>query len=148
MGRDTTDSRKTLLVWGALAIVYVVWGSTYLAIKIVVETLPPLLGGAMRFVTASLILGAVVFLFRGRQAFRMNRRELGGAALVGLLLLTGGNGMVAVAEQHISSGLAALLVASRAALAGDLQGRHQGPAPDDDPGRACSSGSAGWRCCR
>ncbi|MEV6861787.1 EamA family transporter [Streptosporangium subroseum] len=112
MGRDTTDSRKTLLVWGALAIVYVVWGSTYLAIKIVVETLPPLLGGAMRFVTASLILGAVVFLFRGRQAFRMNRRELGGAALVGLLLLTGGNGMVAVAEQHISSGLAALLVAS------------------------------------
>ncbi|WSA16915.1 EamA family transporter [Streptosporangium subroseum] len=88
------------------------WGSTYLAIKIVVETLPPLLSGAMRFVTASLILGAVVFLFRGRQAFRMNRRELGGAALVGLLLLTGGNGMVAVAEQHISSGLAALLVAS------------------------------------
>jgi drug/metabolite transporter (DMT)-like permease len=112
MGRDTTDSRKTLLVWGALAIVYVVWGSTYLAIKIVVETLPPLLSGAMRFVTASLILGAVVFLFRGRQAFRMSRRELGGAALVGLLLLTGGNGMVAVAEQHISSGLAALLVAS------------------------------------
>ncbi|MDP9847515.1 EamA family transporter [Streptosporangium lutulentum] len=112
MGHNTPDSRKTLLIWGALAIVYVVWGSTYLAIKIVVETLPPLLSGAMRFITAALILGTVVFLFRHRQAFRMSWKELGGAALVGLLLLTGGNGMVAVAEQHISSGLAALLVAS------------------------------------
>jgi drug/metabolite transporter (DMT)-like permease len=112
MSHDTTDSRKTFLVWGALAIVYVVWGSTYLAIKIVVETIPPLLSGAMRFVVAALILGAAVFLFRRRQAFRMSWKEFGGAALVGLLLLTGGNGMVAVAEQHISSGLAALLVAS------------------------------------
>lgn len=99
-------------MWGALAIVYVVWGSTYLAIKIVIETMPPLLSGAMRFTTAALVLGAVVFLFRGRPAFRMTWKELGGAALVGLLLLTAGNGMVAVAEQHISSGLAALLVAS------------------------------------
>ncbi|MGV9772678.1 EamA family transporter [Streptosporangium sp. NPDC003464] len=112
MGHDTADSRRSLLMWGALAIVYVVWGSTYLAIKIVIETMPPLLSGAMRFTTAALVLGAVVFLFRGRPAFRMTWKELGGAALVGLLLLTAGNGMVAVAEQHISSGLAALLVAS------------------------------------
>ncbi|MFJ2028264.1 EamA family transporter [Streptosporangium sp. NPDC087985] len=112
MDRDTTDGRTSLLVWGALAIVYVVWGSTYLAIRIVIETIPPLLSGAMRFTAASLILGTVVFLLRGRRAFRMNWKELGGAALVGLLLLNGGNGLVAVAEQHISSGLAALLVAS------------------------------------
>ncbi|MDP9863733.1 MULTISPECIES: EamA family transporter [Streptosporangium] len=112
MGHDTADSRGSLLIWGALAIVYVVWGSTYLAIKIVIETIPPLLSGAMRFTTAALVLGAVVFLLRGRPAFRMTWKELGGAALVGLLLLTAGNGMVAVAEQHISSGLAALLVAS------------------------------------
>ncbi|GAA4223891.1 drug/metabolite transporter (DMT)-like permease [Streptosporangium album] len=112
MHHDTADSRTPLLVWGALAIVYVVWGSTYLAIRIVIETLPPLLSGALRFTTASLVLGAVVFLLRGRRAFRMTGKELGGAALVGLLLLTGGNGLVAVAEQHISSGLAALLVAS------------------------------------
>ncbi|WP_433249276.1 EamA family transporter [Streptosporangium sp. CA-135522] len=112
MGQNTADSRKSLLIWGALAIVYVVWGSTYLAIRIVIETIPPLFSGAMRFTTAALILGAAVFLLRGRQAFRMGWRELGGAALVGLLLLNAGNGLVAVAEQHISSGLAALLVAS------------------------------------
>lgn len=112
MGQDSTDSRKTLLVWGALAIVYVVWGSTYLAIMITIETIPPLLSGAVRFVTAALVLGLAVYLLKGRGAFRMTWKEAGGAAVVGLLLLNGGNGMVAVAEQHISSGLAALLVAS------------------------------------
>ncbi|MER6825194.1 EamA family transporter [Streptosporangium sp. NPDC000563] len=112
MSKDGAYSRKTLLVWGALAIVYVVWGSTYLAIMITIETIPPLLSGAVRFVTAALVLGLVVLLVKGRDAFRMTWREAGGATLVGLLLLNGGNGMVAVAEQHISSGLAALLVAS------------------------------------
>lgn len=112
MGHDTTDSRKSLLVWGALAIVYVVWGSTYLAIRITIETIPPLLSGAMRFSTAALVLGAALLLLRGWRVFRMTWKELGGAALVGVLLLNAGNGLVAVAEQHISSGLAALLVAS------------------------------------
>ncbi|WP_271216354.1 EamA family transporter [Streptosporangium carneum] len=91
---------------------YVVWGSTYLAIRITIETIPPLLSGAMRFTTAALVLGVVIMLLRGPRAFRMTLRQFGGAALVGLLLLTAGNGMVALAEQHISSGLAALLVAS------------------------------------
>ncbi|WP_329088767.1 EamA family transporter [Streptosporangium sp. NBC_01469] len=112
MRQDSPDSRKALLIWGALAIVYVVWGSTYLAIMITIETIPPLLSGAVRFVTAALVLGVAVWLLKGRSAFRMTWREAGGAALVGLLLLNGGNGMVAVAEQHISSGVAALLVAS------------------------------------
>ncbi|MGW0482757.1 EamA family transporter [Nonomuraea sp. NPDC003214] len=112
MTRDTTDRRSSLLVWGALAIVYVVWGSTYLGIAIVIETMPPMLSGALRFITASVLLGGILLVRKGTAAFRMTRRQFGGAALVGLLLLTGGNGMVAVAEQHISSGLAALLVAS------------------------------------
>ncbi|MGP4094221.1 EamA family transporter [Nonomuraea sp. KM90] len=101
-----------MLVWGALAIVYVVWGSTYLGIRIAIETMPPLLHGAFRFVTAALLLAGFLLIKKGTAAFRMSPRQFGGAALVGLLLLTGGNGMVAVAEQHISSGLAALLVAS------------------------------------
>ncbi len=97
-------------VWSALGAVYVVWGSTYLGIMIVIETMPPLMSGGLRFIAAALILGTVL---RVRAVpLRMTRRELGGAALVGVLLLTGGNGMVSVAEQHISSGLAALLVAS------------------------------------
>ncbi|GAT67905.1 EamA family transporter [Planomonospora sp. ID91781] len=112
MSPDAADKRTSLLVWGALAIVYVVWGSTYLAIMIVIETIPPLLSGAMRFTVAALVLATAILALRGREAFRMTAREAGGAALVGFLLLTGGNGMVALAEQHISSGLAALLVAS------------------------------------
>ncbi|MEV4805088.1 EamA family transporter [Nonomuraea sp. NPDC049421] len=112
MSANAPDTRSPLLIWGALAIVYVVWGSTYLGIRIAIETMPPLLHGASRFVTASLLLAAFLLIKKGRSAFRMTPRQFGGAALVGLLLLTGGNGMVAVAEQHISSGLAALLVAS------------------------------------
>ncbi|WP_239137798.1 EamA family transporter [Sphaerisporangium rufum] len=99
-------------VWAALAAVYVVWGSTYLGIRLTIDTIPPLLSGGLRFVAAGLLLGGVLALRRGAAAFRMTWRQAGGATLAGLLLLTGGNGMVAVAEQHISSGLAALLVAS------------------------------------
>lgn len=108
MGQNTHDLR----VWIALATVYVVWGSTYLGIMIAIETIPPLHAGAMRFLVAAPLLALGLLWRRGRAAFRMSRREFVGAAVVGLLLLTGGNGMVAVAEQHISSGLAALLVAS------------------------------------
>lgn len=112
MTADTPDRRVSLAVWTALGIVYVVWGSTYLGIAIVIETMPPMFSGAMRFLSAALLLGAFLAIRKGPAVFRMTRRQFGSAALVGLLLLTGGNGMVAVAEQHISSGLAALLVAS------------------------------------
>ncbi|PZG37985.1 EamA family transporter [Spongiactinospora gelatinilytica] len=111
MGSVDAVRRKSLLIWGALAIVYVVWGSTYLGIAVMIETIPPLLGAALRFLAAGLLLGAFL-LVRKQGAFRMSARQFGGAALVGVLLLTGGNGMVSVAEQYISSGLAALLVAS------------------------------------
>ncbi|MER7132480.1 EamA family transporter [Streptosporangium saharense] len=112
MAYDAADKRTSLLVWGGLAIVYVVWGSTYLAIRVVIETVPPLVSGAMRFTVAAAVLGLVVLLVKGPGAYRMTAKQFGGAALVGLLLLTSGNGLVALAEQHISSGLAALLVAS------------------------------------
>ncbi|MCG5217579.1 EamA family transporter [Streptosporangium soli] len=112
MGDDAAVRRKALLVWGALATVCVVWGSTYLGIAIAIESIPPLLSGAMRFVLAAPLLALILLLIKGRAALRMSAKEFGGAALAGFLLLTGGNGMVAVAEQHISSGMAALLVAS------------------------------------
>ncbi|MEU8267500.1 EamA family transporter [Sphaerisporangium sp. NPDC049002] len=108
MGTNTRDVR----VWAALAAVYVVWGSTYLGIMIAIETIPPMLSGGLRFASAALILGTVIAVRGGLGSFRMTRREFLGAGLVGLLLLTGGNGMVAIAERHISSGLASLLVAS------------------------------------
>ncbi|HZB49484.1 MAG TPA: EamA family transporter [Mycobacteriales bacterium] len=98
-------------VWGALAIVYVVWGSTYLAIRYAVDTMPPLLSAGVRFLAAGLILLAVVVAVRGRAALRMSRAQAATAAVSGVLLLCGGNGLVSVAEQRVDSGLAALLVA-------------------------------------
>ena len=95
----------------ALATVYVVWGSTYLAIKYTVATLPPFLSMGSRFVVAGAVLAVAVLALRGRSVFRMTWGQAGTAAAVGLFLLVGGNGVLAVAEQDIDSGLAALIIA-------------------------------------
>ncbi|MEZ0066491.1 drug/metabolite transporter (DMT)-like permease [Streptacidiphilus sp. MAP12-20] len=108
----TPASRPQTVLWTALAIVYVVWGSTYLAIRVVVETMPPFLSAAIRFLTAGLLLVGIVAWRFGPAALRIDRRRLASAVLVGLLLLLGGNGLVVLAETRIPSGLAALLVAS------------------------------------
>ncbi len=98
--------------WTALGLVYVVWGSTYLAIRYVVESLPPLLTAGARFVVASALLATFLLVRRGCSAFRASPRELGTAAVIGLLLLCGGNGGVTLAEDaHLPSGLTALLIA-------------------------------------
>ena len=102
----------TWKIWTALGLVYVLWGSTYLAIRYVVETLPPFLSAAGRFGVAGLLLAAWLALRRGRSGFRASTRQVLHAGVVGLLLLAGGNGLVTVAEeQGLPSGLAALLVA-------------------------------------
>jgi drug/metabolite transporter (DMT)-like permease len=96
-------------IWANLASVYVIWGSTYLAIRVLVRTVPPLYGAGARFVVA----GGLMLAFLGRRrALRVERRELLACALVGTLLAAGGNGLVTVAERDVPSGLAALLVAS------------------------------------
>ena len=101
------------LVWSALGIVYVVWGSTYLAIRYVVDSLPPLLSAGSRFALAGLVLAGYLLVRRGRRALAATRRQYVNAAVVGLLLLLGGNGGVTVAEERgLPSGLAALLVAA------------------------------------
>jgi drug/metabolite transporter (DMT)-like permease len=99
-------------VVGALLVVYVVWGSTYLAIKYTVADLPPFLAMGCRFLLAGTLLLVIVAATRGRRALRMTRAQLGTAAACGLLMLVGGNGLVAVAEQYVDSGLAALLIAA------------------------------------
>jgi drug/metabolite transporter (DMT)-like permease len=111
--RPSAPARRRLsgAVWAALVIVYVVWGSTYLGIRIVVETMPPFVSAAIRFVIAGLVLGALVAWRRGPAALKVTRHQLASAALVGLLLLLGGNGLVVLAETSVPSGLAALLVA-------------------------------------
>ena len=97
-------------VWLALGTVYIVWGSTYLAIAVAVQTLPPFLYSGVRFTLAGLILSA--WLAFRRVNLRISRRELGGAAAVGILMLAGGNGLVNLGEQTVPSGVAALIVAS------------------------------------
>ena len=95
---------------GALGIVYVVWGSTYLAIRYAIEGFPPLLSGGLRFAAAAaLMLGYLAV--RRPAALRATCAQLATAAVSGILLLAGGNGMVTVAEQRVDSGLAALLIA-------------------------------------
>jgi drug/metabolite transporter (DMT)-like permease len=93
----------------AFAAIYAIWGSTYLGIRIAIETLPPLLMAGMRFVVAGPLLYA---LARRGGAPRPTGVQWRVAAIVGALLLLGGNGFVTLAEQRVSSGLAALLVAT------------------------------------
>lgn len=97
-----------LLLPVAIAITWVVWGSTYLAIRYAIADLPPLLMAAMRFTAASTLMLAWL---KARGAPWPNRRQWRNAALVGFLMLAVGNGAVCVAEQWIGSGIAALLVA-------------------------------------
>jgi drug/metabolite transporter (DMT)-like permease len=99
-------------VWSALGVVYLVWGSTYLAIAIAVQTLPPLLSAGIRFLLAGALLAVWLVARQGRAALGVSRAQLGSAALVGILLLAGGNGLVVLAERTVPSGLAALVVAS------------------------------------
>ena len=100
-------SRARLLA--AYATVYVVWGSTYLAIRYAIATLPPFLMAATRFLVAGLLL---LGWARLRGAAWPTRRQWRNTAIVGGFLLTGGNGAVVWAEQRVPSGVAALLVAT------------------------------------
>jgi drug/metabolite transporter (DMT)-like permease len=94
-------------VWAALLVVWFVWGSTYFAIKIVVDTLPPLLSAGSRFLVAGMLVAAILTI-RGT-SLRVTRRELGACAVAGLLLLTLGVGVVHVAETRIDSSVAAMI---------------------------------------
>lgn len=98
-------------VWTALWIVYIVWGSTYLAIRYMVDTMPPLFGAGIRFVLVGAILLPILAVSRGRAVLKPSRAQLLSCGFVGLML-PGANAVISVAEQKVPSGLAALLVAS------------------------------------
>lgn len=117
-----------LLVVANLAIVYLVFGSTYLAIRVMVETIPPLLGAGIRFAVAGALLYGWCALRRLRVP-RLTWREFGGTALIGLLVIGGGLGLLTVGEQSVPSGLAALLVASVPAWVALLRAVHHDHVP-------------------
>ncbi|AGH86909.1 MULTISPECIES: EamA family transporter [Ralstonia solanacearum species complex] len=92
-----------------LLITYVVWGTTYLAIRFALTDLPPFLMMGSRFLAAALLLTPIVLL---RQRERVSPRQLRNCMLVGAFLLVGGMGMTAVAQQTISSGATTVMIAS------------------------------------
>lgn len=101
--------RERLLIAAALLAVYVFWGSTYLVIKFGLETLPPFFMAAVRFWCAGLVL----FAFLRWRGFALpTAKQARNSAIMGTLLLGGGNGFVCYAQQSVSSGLAAVAVAS------------------------------------
>lgn len=97
------------LVALAFAAIYVIWGSTYLAIRIAIETIPPLLMAGARFALAGAILYACV---REPTKPAPSLRDWGYAAVVGGLMLAGGNGLVTLAERTVPSGIAAVVIAT------------------------------------
>jgi drug/metabolite transporter (DMT)-like permease len=99
-------------LWLALLILYVVWGSTYLAIRVTVETIPPVLGAGFRFLAAGLILGAGIALVSGIGRFRVSRAEFLSSSGVSVLTLVAAFSLLFLAETRVPSGLAALLIAS------------------------------------
>jgi len=104
-----TPSGGRALVIAALLSLYLIWGSTYYAMRVATQTLPPYLMAAARFSTAGLLLFA---LLRVRGARWPRQREWLAAAAVGVLLLVMGNGFVVLAERSVDSGTAATVVAT------------------------------------
>jgi drug/metabolite transporter (DMT)-like permease len=95
--------------WAALIAVYIVWGSTYLAIRFAIETIPPFISAGIRF----LVAGAILFAWRRLSGDPAPKKvEWRSASIVGLLLLLGGNGGLVWAEQHIPSGIASVFIAT------------------------------------
>lgn len=98
-----------MAVWSALAAVYLIWGSTYLAIRYAVETTPPFLMAGVRFIVS----GGVLYALRRAAGDPAPKAiEWRSATIIGLFLLVGGNGGVVWAEQFVPSGLTALMVAT------------------------------------
>jgi drug/metabolite transporter (DMT)-like permease len=99
---------KTKL-WLALFALYIVWGSTYLAIRFAVETMPPFLHGSLRF----LVSGAILYIWRlSAGDAKPTASQWKSTAIIGTFLLLGGNGLVSLAEKTIPSGIAALVIAT------------------------------------
>jgi drug/metabolite transporter (DMT)-like permease len=109
--RSPATNASPALIWSAMWSVYIIWGTTYLAIRVSNETLPPLIAAGIRF----LIAGAVLYAFAIRrgdvEGDRPGKPQWGAAALVGLGLVAGGNGMVVLAEVTVPSGLMSLVIA-------------------------------------
>lgn len=100
-----------LAIWAGMITLYVVWGTTYLGIAVVIETIPPYVMVAIRFLVAGLLLAAIAFVRERGAVARPSRRQLVDSLIVGTGLVAVGNALVGVGEQTVPSGIAAVLVA-------------------------------------
>ena len=98
-------------VWGPLIALWLIWGSTYLAIAVLGESMPPLIGNGLRFVAAALVLGSILAITKGPATLRVSPAELRSVSIMGAGLLGVGIGTLSLAERYVPSGIAALLVA-------------------------------------
>jgi drug/metabolite transporter (DMT)-like permease len=108
---DGSARAPTWLIWVALSIVYVIWGTTYLGIRITNETLPPLIAAGTRFVIAGSVLLAITIRRGDTERDPVGRPQWLAAFAVGALLIAGGNGSVVLAERNVASGTVALIFA-------------------------------------
>jgi drug/metabolite transporter (DMT)-like permease len=104
-------ARPAPLLVAAFAAVYLIWGSTYLAIRLAIDTVPPLAMAGVRFLIAGSLLFPIA-LATGDRTDRVTGRHWRSALVIGVLLVTGGNGVLTFAELHVSSGVVAMLVAT------------------------------------
>ncbi len=104
--RNSNNSTKIVL---AFAAIYIIWGTTYLGIRLAIETIPPFFMAGIRF----LVAGIITFVFlRARGVPMPNLLQWRSGAIIGALLLVGGNGLVTWSEQEVPSSIAALIVAT------------------------------------
>jgi drug/metabolite transporter (DMT)-like permease len=106
-----SEPASPVAIWTAIGILYVVWGSTYLAIRVAVESIPPFVMAAARFGLAGVVMLAAVAVIRRSSVPLPSRREWRDTLIVGALLMGGGMGMVAWGEQTVPSGIAGVLIA-------------------------------------
>jgi len=107
--KSTSPRPSLALVAAAFAALYLIWGSTYVAIKFAIDTLPPFLMAGTRYFSAGIVLWLIM---RGRDRCEVTRANWRAAIVIGVLLLMGGNGLVTFAEQYVASSLVALLIAT------------------------------------
>ena len=111
-GVPATPPRTTPRVWAGLWTIYIAWGSTYLAMRVMVRTIPPLLGASTRFLVAGAIVLAWVAVRQGRAGLRLSRAQLLMLVATGALVPGIGNGLNSLAVKHATSVTVALLNAA------------------------------------
>lgn len=100
------------LPWIALVTVWILWGSTYIGIRVAVETIPPFLMAGIRYIVAGLLLSGALLAWKRSLLAQITAAQWKSLAIMGFLLLVCGNGALCFAEQRLASGVAALVVAT------------------------------------